>query len=200
MFAASPASPHRRRQEPCETFPTIASHNQKYRIYWPKIQKVGGERDRRKRRTEAGPGWAAGQGLGRWPDATCGSWTWSPRACGQRVALRERLSKRRIRELIARSLAERERLPPPQFFELQTRRLSEALLVAYAKMNEGDLAAVDRVVTIVRELDRYHGFAPTAAGARGDPIERSVPAARARGALAIPGGGAKSSRRRKRLP
>ena len=85
-------------------------------------------------------------------------------AAGMRVseiALRERLSKRRIRELIARNLAERERLPPPQFFELQTRRLSEALLVAYAKMNEGNLAAVDRVVTIVRELDRYHGFAPT---------------------------------------
>ena len=81
-------------------------------------------------------------------------------AAGMRVseiALRERLSKRRIRELIARNLAERERLPPPQFFALQTRRLSEALLVAYAKMNEGNLAAVDRVVTIVRELDRYHG-------------------------------------------
>jgi DNA-binding CsgD family transcriptional regulator len=85
-------------------------------------------------------------------------------AAGMRVteiALRERLSKRRVRELIARNLADRERLRPPQFFELQTRRLSEALLVAYAKMNDGNLAAVDRVVTIVRELDRYHGFAPT---------------------------------------
>ena len=66
-------------------------------------------------------------------------------AAGMRVseiALRERLSKRRIRELIARNLAERERLPPPQFFELQTRRLSEALLVAYAKMNDGNLARI----------------------------------------------------------
>jgi hypothetical protein len=42
--------------------------------------------------------------------------------------------------LLARNLAERERLPPPQFFELQTRRLSEALLVAYAKMNDGNVS------------------------------------------------------------
>ena len=124
-------------------------------------------------------------------------------ASGMRVseiALRERLSKRRIRELIARNLAERERLPPPQFFELQTRRLSEALLVAYAKMNDGNLAAVDRVVTIVRELDRYHGFAPTAAGARGARFERSVPARwrsrRPRNSRRRP----KSSGRRKRRP
>ena len=61
--------------------------------------------------------------------------------------------------------------------------------MAYAKMNDGNLAAVDRVVTIVRELDRYHGFAPDRAGARGARFERSVPAAGARGALAIPGGG-----------
>ncbi len=103
-------------------------------------------------------------------------------AAGMRVseiALRERLSKRRIRELIARNLAERERLFPPQFFELQTRRLSEALLVAYAKMNEGNLAAVDRVVTIVRELDRYHGFAPTG------PARAALPSSAASPLLAL---------------
>jgi hypothetical protein len=106
-------------------------------------------------------------------------------AAGMRVseiALRERLSKRRIRELIARNLAERERLPPPQFFELQTRRLSEALLAAYAKMNDGNLAAVDRVVTIVRELDRYHGFAPAAPAA---PARAALPSSAAPPLLAL---------------
>jgi hypothetical protein len=38
-------------------------------------------------------------------------------------------------------------------------RLNEALLVAYSAMSGANLHAVDRVVTIVRELDRYHGFA-----------------------------------------
>ena len=37
-------------------------------------------------------------------------------------------------------------------------RLSEALIVAYSAMSGGNLRAVDRVVKIVRELDRYHGF------------------------------------------
>ena len=42
---------------------------------------------------------------------------------------------------------------------MQIRRLSEAMLVAYSAMSGGNLKAVDRVVKIVRELDRYHGFA-----------------------------------------
>ena len=33
-------------------------------------------------------------------------------------------------------------------------------MVSYGSMTGGNLNAVDRVVTIVRELDRYHGFAP----------------------------------------
>jgi hypothetical protein len=42
---------------------------------------------------------------------------------------------------------------------LQVSRLNEALVVAYSAMSGANLHAVDRVVTIVRELDRYHGFA-----------------------------------------
>ena len=37
-------------------------------------------------------------------------------------------------------------------------RLNEALVVAYGAMSGGNLQAVDRVVKIVRELDRYNGF------------------------------------------
>ena len=50
-------------------------------------------------------------------------------------------------------------------------RLNEALLVAYSAMSPTNLKAVDQVVKIVRELDRYHGFA--AAGAAFP--RRSVP-------------------------
>ncbi len=79
------------------------------------------------------------------------------------IALRQRLSERRVREIIAEALARRERLAGPEFLELQARRLSEALLVSYSSMSGGNLKAVDRVVKIVRELDRYHGFAPATA-------------------------------------
>ena len=42
---------------------------------------------------------------------------------------------------------------------IQVSRLNEALLVAFSAMGPTNLKAVDQVVKIVRELDRYHGFA-----------------------------------------
>jgi hypothetical protein len=93
------------------------------------------------------------------------------------IAAIEKLSRRRVRELIAKRLAERGRLPPQEFFELQARLLGEALLVAYTAMNGGNLQAVDRVVRIVRELDRYHGFAPPSpASAAAPPLALEAPA------------------------
>ncbi len=41
---------------------------------------------------------------------------------------------------------------------IQVSRLNEALLVAFSAMSPTNLKAVDQVVRIVRELDRYHGF------------------------------------------
>ena len=32
------------------------------------------------------------------------------------------------------------------------------MLVSYSAMSNGDLRAVDKVVKVARELDRYHGF------------------------------------------
>ncbi len=42
---------------------------------------------------------------------------------------------------------------------IQVSRLNEALLVAFSAMSPTNLKAVDQAVRIVRELDRYHGFA-----------------------------------------
>ena len=63
-----------------------------------------------------------------------------------------------------RGLARRMPAPPAEFVAIQVSRLNEAMLVAYSAMSGMNLKAVDRVVTIVRELDRYHGF--VAAGRR----------------------------------
>ena len=64
------------------------------------------------------------------------------------------------RERKAALLASRVIDTPHEFIKLQIRRLSEAMLVSYSAMSNGDLRAVDQVIKVARELDRYHGFAP----------------------------------------
>jgi hypothetical protein len=52
-----------------------------------------------------------------------------------------------------------------------------AMIVAYAAMSNGNLKAVDRVVTITREFDRYHGFALSLAALAAAPPALASPAA-----------------------
>ena len=58
-----------------------------------------------------------------------------------------------IREILARRMPH----PPEEFVAIQVSRLNEALLIAYSAMSPTNLNAVDQVVKIVRELDRYGG-------------------------------------------
>jgi len=74
------------------------------------------------------------------------------------IAAREGVNERGMRKYVRALLARRAPAPPAEFMALQVSRLNEALLVAYSAMSGENLEAVDRVVTIVRELDRYHGF------------------------------------------
>ncbi len=92
------------------------------------------------------------------------------------IALQEGLSVRRAREIVQEMLERREVDPPAGFVQLQIGRLSDAMMVAHTAMMEGNLQALDRVLRIVGELDRYHGFS-------GAPTE---PAAGATRALAAP--------------
>jgi hypothetical protein len=78
----------------------------------------------------------------------------------EEIAASEGISPRWARERKAAILAERAIDPPHEFIQLQIRRLSEAMLVAYSAMSNGNLQGVDRVVKIVRKFDRYHGFGP----------------------------------------
>jgi hypothetical protein len=81
------------------------------------------------------------------------------------IAARVGLSEKRMRAVIREILARRMPGPPEEFVAIQLSRLNEALLVAFSAMTGANLKAVDRVVRIVRELDRYHGFV-AAAGRR----------------------------------
>jgi hypothetical protein len=75
------------------------------------------------------------------------------------IAGRQGVTERRIRQRVQDILARRAPRAPAEFAALQVNRLNEALLVAYSAMGGQNLEAVDRVVRIVRELDRYHGLA-----------------------------------------
>ena len=79
------------------------------------------------------------------------------------IAAQEGISLKRMRNIVREILSERMPQPPAEFLALQVSRLNEALLVSYSAMysaEEGtNFEAIDRVVRIVRELDRYHGFA-----------------------------------------
>jgi hypothetical protein len=75
------------------------------------------------------------------------------------IAGRQGVTERRIRQRVQEILAKRAPSAPLEFAALQVSRLNEALLVAYSAMASQNLGAVDRVVKIVRELDRYHGLA-----------------------------------------
>jgi DNA-binding CsgD family transcriptional regulator len=92
------------------------------------------------------------------------------------IAARERVSVKRMRNLVRETLARHQPEPPAEFVALQLSRLREALLVSYSAMGGGNLGAVDRVVKIVREMDRYHGFAPREIRQSGNPERLAPPA------------------------
>jgi hypothetical protein len=79
------------------------------------------------------------------------------------IAAQQGLSLKRMRNVVRDILAKRMPQPPAEFLALQVSRLNEALLITYSAMHTtatgANFEAVDRVVRIVRELDRYHGFA-----------------------------------------
>jgi DNA-binding CsgD family transcriptional regulator len=92
------------------------------------------------------------------------------------IAANERLSVKRTRNLVRETLARHQPEPPAEFVALQLSRLREALLVSYSAMGGGNLGAVDRYVKIVREMDRYHGFAPREMLAPPEPKRLASPA------------------------
>ena len=74
------------------------------------------------------------------------------------IARTEDLTIRRVRQIIAEMLTKREVDPPAGFVQLQIARLGDAMQVAHTMMMECDLKAMDRVIRLAGELDRYHGY------------------------------------------
>ena len=93
------------------------------------------------------------------------------------IALQDGVPQRQMRETVQRLLARREANPAEGFVALQTARLSDAMKVAYSKMwdDGGDLQAVDRVLKITRELERYQGLRPALEAPPTPPVARLAP-------------------------
>ncbi len=79
------------------------------------------------------------------------------------IAEREGVSLNHMRNQVRAILLRRLPPPPAEYLALQVGRLNEALLLSYSQMYNqetgADFKAIDHVVKILRELDRYHGFA-----------------------------------------
>ena len=107
------------------------------------------------------------------------------------IAAQEGRGMSRMRALVREILARRMPQPPAEFLALQVGRLNDALLVSYSSMHNNqtgaNFEAIDRVVKIVRELDRYHGFAAVERQPREDP--RRLPPSASPLALAAPSPG-----------
>ena len=96
------------------------------------------------------------------------------------IARVENLTVRRVRQVIAEMLDAREVDPPAGFVPLQIARLGDAMVVAHTMMMGGDPQAMDRLIKLTGELDRYHGFAaPRLAPAKTASPRRAGPALRA---------------------
>ena len=74
------------------------------------------------------------------------------------IAHVEQLTIQRVRQIIAEMLEKREVDPPSGYVQLQIARVGEAMVVAHTMMLQGDLQALDRLIKLNGELDRYHGF------------------------------------------
>ena len=76
------------------------------------------------------------------------------------IAASQGVTLRRMQILVKAILARRAPSAPTEYLALQISRLNEAMFVATGEMRKGDLKAVDRVMRLVSEMDRYHGFLP----------------------------------------
>jgi DNA-binding CsgD family transcriptional regulator len=90
----------------------------------------------------------------------------------QAIAGAEEITQRRVRKIVQDALAKENVNPKSDFILVQIARLEGALRLVEQKLAEGKLNAVDRLVKVLRELDRYHqASAIPASLARRDPWE-----------------------------
>jgi hypothetical protein len=101
------------------------------------------------------------------------------------LAAAEGVTLRRMQILFKTILARHAPSAPADYLALQISRLNQVTFVACGEMGKGDLKVVDRVIRVVGETDRYHGFFPNADDKRVRPDRLASPT-QAPLALAVP--------------
>ena len=90
------------------------------------------------------------------------------------IAAAEAITPRRVRQIIQEALKKGDVHPRHDFVLVQIARLEAALRVIEQKMAEGKLGAVDRLIKVMEQLDRYHGQSMSHSSlARLEPWERA---------------------------
>ena len=82
--------------------------------------------------------------------------------CGwsyEQIAGTETLTPQRIGQIVRESLARIEIDPAGEHVRLQTARLEAALRLAAERVDEGELGAIDRLLRVLVQIDRYHARA-----------------------------------------
>jgi hypothetical protein len=94
----------------------------------------------------------------------------------EQIAEARKVSVRTIQREIDGAIARRRLDAPDRYVHLQVARLTKALRMADAALEDGDLKAVRALVGLVSALDRYHGFAPSMAPPPPPPVAPALPA------------------------
>jgi hypothetical protein len=90
------------------------------------------------------------------------------------IAQDERLSRERVRQIVAETPALREIDAVRDHTRSQIARLDPALRLAAGKVAEGDLRAIDRLLKGLARLDKYQGASAARAKAEGPKISAAV--------------------------
>jgi hypothetical protein len=80
------------------------------------------------------------------------------------IAGTKNLTRSRVERILRAELKAISIRPARDHAKLQIHRLEAMVGRLAAKANDGDLAAVDRILRIIERLDRYHGFGKLPAG------------------------------------
>ena len=89
----------------------------------------------------------------------------------EQIAALRKVTPRTVRREVDRALDERRLDAPERYARLLVARLTKALRLADASIDQGELRAIGPLVKVVRALDRYHGLA--------DPPHAALPGAAA---------------------
>jgi hypothetical protein len=71
------------------------------------------------------------------------------------IAKKEEVSRERVRQIINQALKSRGGEPNGLYQRLHLARLDPALWLAAAKVAEGDLRAIDKLVRVINQMDKY---------------------------------------------